>query len=287
MRLSLTCAAPLAALLAASSAPCCHAIVLRYEPKVGQTATYKAMFAGRMQRAIEGDVPFAAFERYQVTATLTYTSEVLSQTDDATMVKIRMEDGQADVKAGDVAETVDLGTLQAQTTVDRRRLGTDADVTAEADFAEVHPELIDALGSLRILGDLWLGLADVLYLPEGDVGPGATWFHKDVPEGDEPFPILKIDHRLIELTSYKGRKCAKIAVSWRAPFSDIPFPVRGGAVEASASGVLSGEYIVYYDYENCLEVYVEGSVGRSLTVPLPEFSFEQRQQMNVKARLVE
>ncbi len=262
-------------------------VVMEYKPKVGQTATYKAMFAGRMQRAIEGDVPYATSQRYQVTATLEYATEVLSQTDDATIVKIRMSEGQAEVKTGDVAQTVDLGTLQAEATVDRRRLGTAADVTAEADFAEIHLDVIDALESLHLLGDEWLGLVDVLYLPEGDVKPGATWSHKDEPEGEEPFPTVTIDHRLIELTSYGGRKCAKIAVSWRVPFSDIPFPLGGEGVEASASGILSGEYLVYYDYENCLEVYVEGSVGTSLSVPLPESTFEQKQQMNVKARLVE
>jgi hypothetical protein len=51
-----------------------QAVVLEYKPKVGQTATYKAMFAGRMQRAIEGDVPFATSERYEAAATLSYTS---------------------------------------------------------------------------------------------------------------------------------------------------------------------------------------------------------------------
>lgn len=262
-------------------------VVIEYKPKVGQKATYKVMFAGRMQRAIEGDVPYATSQRYEVTATLKYTSQVLSQTDDATIVKIRMEDGEADVKTGDIVETVDLGTLQAEATVDRRRLGTDADVTAEADLSEVHLDVIDALESLHLLDDQWLGLVDVLYLPEGDVKPGATWSHRDEPEGEGPFPTVTIDHRLVELTSYGSRKCAKIAVSWRVPFSDVPFPPGGGEVEALASGVFSGEYLVYYDYENCLEVYVEGSVGTSLTVPLPDSSFEQKQQMNVKARLVE
>jgi hypothetical protein len=147
----------------------------------------------------------------------------------------------------------------------------------------------EALGSLDLVGDAWLGLVDVLYLPEGDVAPGATWSHEPLEEEEDlPF-ALEIDHRLLELTTYAGRTCAKIAVSWRAPFTDMPFPEAGEAADASASGIFSGEYVVYYDYENCLEVYVEGSVGASISVAVPEpaVTVTQNHQINVKSKLVE
>jgi hypothetical protein len=264
-------------------------LVLEYKPEVGQTSTYKAMFAGRMQRAIEGDVPFATSKRYEVTATLTYTSEVLSQTADETTVELRMQQGQADVNAGDVAETVDLGALEAKVAVDRRRVATDPDMTVESELDEVHPDVIEALGTMELLGGQWLGLVDVLYLPEGEVEPGATWSHEPLlEEADLPF-ALKIDHRLVELTTRAGHKCAKIAVSWRAPFSDIPFPGGEEGAVGSASGAFSGEYLVYYDYENCLEVYVDGAVGASVTATVsePSITLTQNHQLNVKASLVE
>jgi hypothetical protein len=128
---------------------------------------------------------------------------------------------------------------------------------------------------------------DVVCLPEGDVKPGDTWSHEPAAEMEDlPFTV-RVDHRLLEVTTRAGRTCAKLSVSWEAPFSDVPFPMGDGDVDASASGVMSGEYIVYYDYENCLEVHVEGAFGTTFTLALPEFSVEQKQQVNVKARLVE
>jgi hypothetical protein len=273
----------------ASGLASAEAVVLEYRPSVGQTASYKVQFAGRMQRSVEGEEPFATSKRYQATVALTYTTEVVSQTDDGTVVQIRMQEGQADVTAGDVSETVNLGTLEARTPVDRRRLSTDAELSAEQDLTEVSPGVVDTLASLGLLGGEWLSLVDVIYLPEAEVEPGAVWFYEDAPGEGAPGVTIRVEFRLLQLTTRDGRKCAKISASWSAPFSESsPLPGEEGA-EGTATGVLSGEYVVYYDYENCLELYVEGSVGTSITMGVSgvPVSATQKQQVNVKARLVE
>jgi len=268
------------------------AVELVYKPKVGETVQHKVMLAGRLS-VTASDSELAAFlaQRGEMTVTIRYAAAPASQSDDATVVAIRMLNGQAVVKTESGTETFDLGTLTAKLTVDRRLETGAAEFDNEEDITEVSDEAYSVLDGFPVLGGNWWELVDVLYLPAGDVSAGAEWQYEDTEDlPSESSPPLVVRYKLLDLTTHAGRKCAKIRASWRYEFSDMKMDEEGEESEATiGSGVYSGDYLLYYDYENSVCAYSEGSVGLETSVMMPSPSGEGTASMkalvNVKTAL--
>jgi hypothetical protein len=250
------------------------AVELVYKPKVGETVQHKVMLAGRLS-VTASNPELASFldQRGEMTTAIRYSAAPASQSDDSTVVDIRMLNGQAVVKTESGAETVDLGTLTAKLTTDRRLETGDAEFEIEEDFTETSGEAYSVLDGFAILAGDWWDLVDVLYLPAGDVSTGAEWQYEDA-EGrpSESAPPFVVRYKLLDLTTHEGRKCAKIRASWRYEFSDMKMEEEGEGEEADAttgSGVHTGDYLLYYDYENSVCAYSEGSVGLEISVQIP------------------
>jgi len=101
-----------------------------------------------------------------------------------------------------------------------------------------------------------------------------------------------VKYKLLDLTTHAGRKCAKIRASWRYEFSDMKMGEEGEGEESAAttgSGLHTGDYLFYYDYENSVCAYSEGSVGLEMSVAMPSPSGEGTASMkalvNVKTSL--
>ena len=284
----------LALILALAAAAPAGAVELVYKPKVGETMQHKVMLAGRLS-VTTSDPELAAFldQRGEMTAAIRYSAAPVSQSDDSTVVEIRMLNGQAVVKTESRTETVDLGTLTGKLTADRRLETGDLEFDAEEDFTEISEEAYSVLDGFPLLAGDWWELVDVLYLPTGDVSEGAEWQYEDREDlPSESAPPIVVKYKLLDLTTHAGRKCAKIRASWRYEFSDMKMGEEGEGEESdamTASGVHTGDYIFYYDYENSVCPYSEGSVGLETSVMMPSPSGEGTASMkalvNVKTTL--
>lgn len=263
----------LAAMLALAGAGPAGAVELVYKPKVGQTVQHKVMIAGRLSLTGSGDELAALLDRRgEMTATIRYSATPTSQSDDSTVVEMRLLEGTAVVKTESATETVNLGTLTATLTTDRRLETDDADFEFEEDLSEVSEEAYAVLDGFPILTGDWWELVDVLYLPAGDVSKGAKWQYEEESElPDGSAQPLVVSYELLDLTSHDGRKCAKIRASWRYEFSDMQVDEGDDAESATTtgSGVYSGDYLIYYDYENSVCAYSEGSIGFDATATMP------------------
>ena len=279
--------------LALAGAAPAGAVELVYKPKVGETVQHKVMLAGRLS-VTASDPELAAFadQRGEMSATIRYSAVPTSQSDDSTVVEIRMRDGKAVVKTESGTETVDLGTLTAKLTTDRRLETGEANFESEEDFTETSDEAYSVLDGFPLLAGDWWELVDVLYLPTGDVSEGAEWQYEDTEDlPSESAPPVVVKYKLLDLTTHEGRKCAKIRASWRYEFSDMKMEEEGEEeLDAmTASGVHTGDYLFYYDYENSVCAYTEGSTGMEMTATMPSLSGEGTVSMkalvNVKATL--
>lgn len=270
------------------------AVELVYKPKVGETVQHKVMLAGRLSVTVS-DPELASFldQRGEMTATIRYSVTPTSRSDDSTVVAIRMLDGQAVVNTESGTETVDLGTLTAKLTTDRRLETDEAEFDIEEDFTETSDEVYSVLDGFPLLAGDWWELVDVLYLPTGDVSKGAEWRYEDTEDlPSESAPPLVVRYKLLDLTTHAGRNCAKIRASWRYEFSDMKMEEEGEGEEPDAmtgSGLHTGDYLVYYDYENSVCAYSEGTVGLEMSVTMPSQSGEGTVSMkalvNVKTAL--
>ena len=278
-------------ILAPAGAAPTSAVELVYKPKVGETVQHKVMLAGRLSvTASDPELASVLDERGEMTATIHYSAVPASQSDDATVVEIRMLDGQAVVKTESGTETVGLGTLTAKLTADRRLETSDVEFETEEDFTETSEEAYSVLDGFPLLAGDWWELVDVLYLPAGDVSTGAQWQYEDREDlPSESAPPLVVKYTLLDLTTHAGRKCAKIRASWRYEFTDMKMEEGGEGEESdamTASGLHTGDYLFYYDYENSVCAYTEGSTGMEMTAAMPsEGTVSMKALVNVKTTL--
>jgi len=248
------------------------AVELVYRPKLRDVARHKVMLAGRV--SLTGAAPEATGlmdRRGEMTATIRYSATPMSRSDGATVVAVRMLDGQAVVKTDSLAETVDLGRFRATLTTDTRLETRETELEIEEDLAECSNEVHFVLDGFAILGGDWWDLVDVLYLPAGDVSPGAEWQYEDTEDlPSESAPPLVVKYRLLDLTTHRGRKCARIRASWRYEFSDVGMDENAGdAPVAAGNGVYTGDYLCYYDHERSVCMYSEGSAGLEISLEIP------------------
>ena len=272
-----------AGLLAAACLPA-HAIVLRYAPKVGEVTKHRASMAGRMETEMAGMGPAM---RVEMTMSMEYSEKAVSATEETTRVETRLLGGNATMKMNGESHTEGLPSGRMVADMDRR--GRVVRVV-EADFGGEEMAQAMAPGS-----DAFPNWSQFAAFPEGDVEVDDSWTDElEIPTAPEgPELKLTFTSRLLALTTFQDRKCAKLRSSFEGPMkfdmSDVNVPGGQGG-EGSMEATLQGDMLWYYDYENSVYVYGEGSIGMDMTMsmPMPEGesgSMTTKMVMNVKTTL--
>ncbi len=261
-----------------------QAVVLRYEPKVGSAYRYKQSLAGRMETSMAG---VDQTMRMEFTGELNYSEKILSQTDQVSRVERELLGGQGEIKLDGDGETFDMprGTVTAE--VDR--LGRIVRVQ-EGEFEGDE-------GMPPIMGPSAESMANwsqFSAFPEGEIQSGDSWSGKlALPLTSEgPEIEVRYSSELLAVTTFQDRKCAKLRTSFTAPFNVDAGELLGAGGEQGEGGVeadLKGDLLWYYDYENSVYVYTEGTVGADMRMNVPGMPGEAATKMiiNIKDVMVQ
>ncbi|MBN1461427.1 MAG: hypothetical protein JXA57_18015 [Armatimonadetes bacterium] len=258
-----------------------EAIELRFRPRVGEAHQYRLLIAGRLESSFGDEAEEA--ERGEVTARVEYTTKVVSKAENETLVETRSRLCEAKLSCGDTESTVQMTPFTQVARYDERHCITDLDEYDGGDVAdcdEIPDDICGLPATFEIGCGMWSDVCDLLVLPNKAVKVGATWTHEEEWEYADA-PHIRA-YRLEALTTQQGRKCAKISVSWRTEYSSIP-PDREdeeGFEMPSTDQLTTGEFMWYYDYENGVDVYVEGAKGTESTTP--DWGWTTKMLMNVK-----
>ncbi len=238
-----------------------HAIVLRYRPKVDEVTKHKMTMAGRMEMSIEG---MGSLMQMEIDGVLNYAEKALSATEEATRVETRLTGGTMTAKGGGESQTQDMPTGRMVADIDPRGR------VLKMVSAEFEGE--DATGQGMGPGaDTWSTMpAQFGAFPEGDINVDDTWSEElripTSPDGQEM--TMNLESQLLALTTFQGRKCAKVRTSFAGPMNlDMAdFGGAAGGVEGTMEAMLQGDMLWYYDYENSIYVYGEGAVGMDMNI---------------------
>lgn len=272
-------------LLAALSAGSAQAVDLRFKPKVGEEHRFAFLMSGRMMSS--GDSADASDSRREGSVRIHYALKALSETDEQTVVEVRQLDGEATLSAEGESATVTLSPVKATFGVDRRRQSELEDMEGDdPPESEGMPDAVcGILGEMEVGCGMWMEAADMLYLPKDPVEVGATWTHEQ--KWEHAGTVQTTEYKLEELTEKAGRKCAKIRAKWNTPYSvtDVPEGNESIAEWLRMEGLTTGEIVFYYDYENSLDVYIEGTMGSETKPEAADAS--TKMLLNMKISLVE
>lgn len=280
------------ALLACSRA---GAVVLRYNPKPGATFKYKESMKG----AGEMTMPMSPEPmRMQMEERSLSSIKVLSVGPEAIQLEHTVLSGTLKLTMqGELAESEKLPKSRTMFKLTPRGKVLEARIVEGEKEAKAEEPFPGAMGFLQGMGQL-----SFVPFPEGDVKPGDKWSETVVipaPAKDMPSFSASYNCELLELLTYRGRRCAKIRTS-----VDIPMPLTDwmaklvgeeseAPVAAEGDGKISVSYIWYFDRENSVDVSSEGSgaVAMKMTMGDPEsgmsFGVSQTMKMNFKSELVE
>ncbi len=254
-----------------------HAVVLKFQPAVGSAQKQKATMAGRIETSMEG---LGQMMRMELVSEMNYQQKALSQTDDVTRVETKMLGGKASVKFGEQSQSVDMPEGKIVADIDRRGRLTKL---VEMDMKDQQSQQMmgaDALGN-------WSQFAA---FPAGDINVGDTWADKiTTPSSAGPELTLDLNSKLLSLETFQGRKCAKIRTTFSGPMTyDLATMGQQGAMNAT----LQGDMVWYYDYDNSVYVYGEGTVGMDMSMSseapgMPAGAMTSKMIVNVKLALVQ
>lgn len=263
-----------------------HAIVLRYRPEVDQVTKHKMTMAGRMEMSVEG---MGQLMQMEITGTLNYAEKALSATAEATQVETRLTGGTMTAKGGGQSQTQDMPTGRMVADIDPRGR------VLKMVSAEFEGE--DAMAQGMGPGaDTWSTMpAQFGAFPEGDINVDDTWAEElKIPTSpDGPEMTMNLESQLLALTTFQGRKCAKVRTSFEGPMNlDMAdFGGAAGGVEGAMDAMLQGDMLWYYDYENSIYVYGEGAVGMDMNISVAGADMPggmtAQMLMNVKMSLAE
>ncbi len=242
-----------------------HAIVLRYEPKVGTVTKYKASMAGRMHTSMAGmDEPM----QMEMTTSMEYTEKVLAKTEKGTKVETKLVSGEGQVNFDGQSQTIPIPTGRMVAELDARGRLIELIETDLGDDAAMQQVM-------GVGGENFPNWPQFGTFPEGDVEEGQSWTGKlsiPVPGGGTGME-LTVKSRLLALTTFQDRKCAKVRSSFSGPMnldmSAAGLPAEED-VEGSMEANIEGDMLWYYDYENSIYVYGEGTVGMDMAFSMPE-----------------
>ena len=259
------CVLGLATCLLAVLALPAQAILLRYSPKVGVATKHKFTTAGRTEIAAEAMTEPMRMEMEMVMHSL---RKALSETSDTVKVETRSFDSSLKITMLGQTQTEALPETRCVTQMDRRARILKVE---EADARE---------------------LGDVQQMIPGGPGTWGNWdsfppfAEKDVKAGDkwsEELSLVsltgmqgmtvKATSEMIALTTFQARKCAKIRTVFEVPLNPNLLQMGGlgeEAAEGLAEGMIKGMVLWYYDYENSVYAYAEGTTETSTTMDMGE-----------------
>jgi len=244
-----------------------NAIVLRYRPKINELTKHQITADVRIQTSIEG---MGQVTQREATASVDYIEKALSETAETTRLETRWVRGILTTKANGEVHTEELPTGRVVADMDRRkRLAgvVETDFGGEADLSEL----------MGPGAETWTNLfAQFGAFPEGDIEVSGAWSEElKIPISPAgPEVEITVESRLLALTTFQGRKCAKIQTSFEGPISldlsDFGAPTE--EVKGAMEAMLQGDMLWYYDYENSVDVYQEASarMDTNLSMSAPE-----------------
>ncbi len=282
------CMMGVASILALALCVPAHAIVLRYRPEVGSVQRHKASMAGRMESSMEG---MGQTMRAEMTVELEYSEKALSQTGETTQMETELLGGKAEVKFNQQTQTVDMPTGKMVADLDSRGRVVklvEADLPGEGSSDPFMGQGAESFPN-------W---SQFSAFPEGDVSEGDSWSDTiSVPtEPGGPEMEISFNSRLLALTTFQDRKCAKIHTTFSAPMdldlAELSGGEEGEEAEGAMTGALQGDLLWYYDYEKSVYVYGEGTIGMDMTMSvqapnMPGGTMTTKMLMNLKTTLVQ
>jgi hypothetical protein len=261
-----------------------HAIVLRYRPKVGAQTKHKVTMAGRMETEMGA---MGQPMRMEMNGSIDYTEKAVSETPDRVQVETRITGGTMTVKMGAESQSQELPTGHMVAEVDRK--GRTLSVI-DADFAGMSP------GVTGGGPEFWPAWSTIACFPEKDIKENQTWsdtIKLPMPPG-APEITITFNSRLLALTTFHGRKCAKIRTAFKGPmtFDLSQLGAEAGDVAGKLEGTLQAQIVWYYDYENSIDVGSEGNVSMDMKMSIsppdmPAQEMTTKMRMNMKSAIVE
>ena len=283
------CFLSLALLIACGGLVHAEPIQLRFKPAVGQETKHRLMMAARVETASQTEEGSLA-ERGEAQVRIDFARKVTGEEGEETTIETRQLKGEVSVTVEGAETAIALPPFRTVRHFDRRRnqVGLAEEEGGDPPESDEESTGCEIVGSLGVGCGMWAEMAEMLTLPAEPVEVGATWT-KEHGSGSQDEKST-VNYKLEELTSRSGRKCAKIRASWRHQFStkglsDLAEMQPGSVGILAAEGVNTGDLVCYYDYENSVDVLVEGSLGNESTTVATGST--EKAVMNVKIVMVE
>ncbi|MBN1461429.1 MAG: hypothetical protein JXA57_18025 [Armatimonadetes bacterium] len=258
-----------------------HAIVLRYSPTPGEVHKSKAEMAGKVETSMPA---MGQTARIELTMDMDYAEKVVSRTEGVTRVETEVLSGKVVTKMTQPMEqtqTTDVPTGRVVVDLDNRGRVVKM---VEADMPGADMSQFGAQGA-----ESFPNWSQYSSFPEEEIKEGDEWTATlEVPTAPDG-PTLKIDltSELIAVTTFQDRKCAKIRTRFSGPLEMDMSGATGGESGATA-GTMQGDVLWYYDYENSIYVYGEGTVGFDMQMDMGDMGgMTMKMVMNIKTRLSE
>lgn len=259
-----------------------QAIVLRYAPKVGEVHKQKATMAGRMQTTMEG---MGEMMRAEMTMEMEYSEQAISQTETVTRVQTDLTGGKVSMAMAGQSQSMD--TPAGKMVVDMDRQGRVVKLVE-----------MDMPGSEQMMGtagaENFPNWSQFGAFPEGEVAINESWADKLSIPATPSTPAIEVSFKctLLELTTFQGRKCAKIRTVFSGPLEMDLSEMEGAAAgaEGSMNATIQGDIVWHYDYENSVYVYGEGTLGIDMSMAMsgadmPGGAMTMKMLMNLKTAL--
>ena len=256
-----------------------HAIVLRYNPKKGLVAKHKTTITGSTSMTMPG------MDMGTMKATMSgfvnTTEKVLATTADTATVETTITGGKMTVNVAGQKQSIDMpqGRMVAEMD-DRGRMVKM--IESDIDFGEEG-----------MMGGAPMDFNDFAEFsaafPDGDLKLKDTWSGDMKLSLAEGLDItLSANSRLLELTTFQGRKCAKIRSAFKGPLS---LEMSEAGTDMTTTGSVTAQFITYYDYVNSVYVSSEGTVGMTMTMTMadPEegtMDMDMKMTMEIKTKLL-
>ncbi len=224
---------PVVLLLAAVCLPA-RAVVLSYAPEVGSSFVNACTMYMEQETSVPGEAP----TKRQAVGHMTLSSTVVEKT----ATGVREEGALRDTSLRTTGAGLPAG----------GRTETRPDVTYTLTTDPRGVVLEHRISGGGTWGDSLSGglsaLAGTGSFPASEVKPGDSWTGQYTIALGDPLPAMTVSAKcqLLELTTYRGRPCAKI----RSVFSSPPQVTTAVA----ATGRLEGTALTYYDYVHSVVV---------------------------------
>ena len=258
-----------------------QAITLRYAPRVGEVHRQKTTIAGGMETTMEA---LSQPLRGQISVDMEYSEKALSQTDTLTRMQTDLLGGKAMVSMAGQSQTTDMPTGRMVADVDR----------LSRVVKVIQADLSGGQQTMGAGAENFPNWSQFGVFPEGDVDVNDTWSGKvNIPAAPGMPGIANVyTCTLLDLTSFQGRKCAKIRTAFNGPFQmDLSgAPGLPQLLENITYATMQGDIVWYYDYENSVYVYGEGSISVDMKMSLgggnvPAGNMTTKMLMNINTAL--